>query len=45
VDWTTETHAACVVDDRGAVVDEFDVDHTSDRLRMLCRRFIESADR
>lgn len=38
VDWATDTHAVCVVDDRGGVVAEFDIDHTADGLRELCRR-------
>ena len=45
VDWATETHAACVVDERGAVVDEFDIDHTSDGLRTLCQQFVASGAR
>ena len=29
VDWATDAHAVCVVDDRGAVVAEFDVAHSA----------------
>jgi transposase len=39
VDWATETHAACVVDAGGHVVDEFTVPHTAAGLDTLCRRF------
>ena len=38
VDWATDSHAVCVVDIRGAVVCEFDVEHTADGLAGLCRR-------
>jgi len=38
VDWATDTHAVCVVDDDGRVVVEFDVDHTAEGLSALCRR-------
>lgn len=38
VDWATDGHAVCVVDDRGTPVDEFEVDHTADGLARLCRR-------
>jgi transposase len=38
VDWATDAHAVCVVDDVGAVVDEFGVEHTSDGLNELRRR-------
>lgn len=39
VDWATDTHAVCVVDDRGQVIAEFDVANTADGLAELCRRF------
>ncbi len=38
VDWATDAHAVCVVDDHGRVVVEFDVAHTGDGLAELCRR-------
>ena len=38
VDWATDAHAVCVVDDQGRVVVEFDVAHTADGLGELCRR-------
>jgi transposase len=45
VDWATETHAACVVDARGQVVDEFTVAHTAAGLGALCRRFARAGVR
>ena len=38
VDWATDAHAVCVVDGRGQVVVEFDVDNTAAGLSELCRR-------
>jgi transposase len=38
VDWATDTHAVCVVDDQGQVRVEFDVANTADGLAALCRR-------
>jgi transposase len=38
VDWATDTHAICVVDDHGQVRVEFDVANTADGLAELCRR-------
>ena len=38
VDWATDSHAVCVVDIGGAVVCEFDVEHTANGLAGLCRR-------
>lgn len=38
LDWATDTHAVCVVDGDGGVVDEFDIDHSADGLMQLCRR-------
>ena len=42
VDWATDSHAVCVTDDRGAVVAEFDVEHTAQGLAGLCRRLAEA---
>jgi transposase len=36
VDWATDAHAVCVVDDRGRVIVEFDVSHTAAGLNELC---------
>ena len=44
VDWAMDGHAVCVVDEHGSVVVEFDVDHTADGLREMCRR-IQGAER
>ncbi|HEV7760540.1 MAG TPA: IS110 family transposase [Acidimicrobiales bacterium] len=38
VDWATDTHAICVVNDQGAIVDEGEVANTADGLAELCRR-------
>ena len=38
VDWATDAHAVCVVDAAGAVLAEFDVEHTAVGLAELCRR-------
>ena len=38
VDWATDAHAACAVDEAGGVVVEFDVEHTAAGLAELCRR-------
>lgn len=38
VDWATDAHAVCVVDQQGEVVDQFDVSNTADGLAELCRR-------
>jgi len=38
VDWATDGHAVCVVDERGTPVGEFDVPHTANGLAEMCRR-------
>ncbi len=38
IDWATDAHAVCVVDDHGRVIVEFEVAHTADGLGDLCRR-------
>jgi Transposase len=38
VDWATDAHAVCVVDDQGRVVVEFDVPHSAEGLADLCHR-------
>ena len=45
VDWATDAHAVCVVDDRGAVVAEFDVAHSAFGLAGLRRRLVEASVR
>lgn len=39
VDWALLRHAACIVDERGAVVEEFEVAHDDAGLATLARRF------
>jgi transposase len=38
IDWAKDTHAVCVVDERGLVVSRFEVQHTDAGLRDLVRR-------
>lgn len=38
VDWATDAHAVCVVDQRGQVIAEFEVANTIEGLAELCRR-------
>ena len=38
VDWATDGHAVCVVNERGTLVTEFDVEHTGKGLAEMCRR-------
>jgi transposase len=38
VDWATDAHAISVVDQVGALVDEFEVDHSAAGLEELCER-------
>ena len=38
IDWATNDHAVCVVDDAGVIVDEFTVDHSAVGLGQLCAR-------
>lgn len=35
LDWASAAHAACVIDDRGAIVAQFEVQHTAEGLRKL----------
>lgn len=39
VDWAAASHAACIVDGAGQLVDEVTVPHTAAGLATLCRRF------
>jgi transposase len=45
VDWATDGHAVCVVDQQGRVRVEFDVAHTADGLTELCRRVVGAGAR
>ena len=38
IDWAKESHAVCIIDDRGGVTARFDVEHTAAGLRELVRR-------
>ncbi|MCB1028768.1 MAG: IS110 family transposase, partial [Microthrixaceae bacterium] len=42
VDWATDEHVVCVVDDDGRVCDEFEVEHAEAGLRQLCRRLLDN---
>ena len=37
IDWATDEHAVCVVDETGDIIDEFVVGHTAAGLHQLCR--------
>lgn len=39
VDWASQGHAACIVDDHGTALEEFEVAHSDAGLTALCRRF------
>jgi transposase len=39
VDWAAQSHAACIVDAAGQVIDQFTMDHTALGLTTLVRRF------
>lgn len=45
VDWATDAHAIAVVDQAGALVDEFEVEHRASGLDELCRRLAKSGVR
>ena len=38
LDWASQTHAACVIDERGSVVVQFEIRHDAAGLAELCRR-------
>lgn len=38
LDWASQTHAACVIDQRGSVCVQFEVNHDAAGLAELCRR-------
>ena len=42
IDWATDDHAVCVVDDAGEIRDEFVVDHSEPGLRHLCNRLLDN---
>lgn len=41
VDWASRSHAVCVIDDRGAVVERFEIEHTEQGLRILGRQLLK----
>jgi transposase len=38
IDWAKDAHAICIIDERGQVLDRFEVEHTAAGLRELVRR-------
>jgi len=38
VDWASRAHAVCIVDERGAAIERFEVEHSGPGLRSLGRR-------
>ena len=44
IDWAAETHAVCVLDDRGRVTTSFTITHTADGFADLARRLARLAD-
>ena len=40
IDWASETHVCCVIDDDGAVVERFEVTHDASSLRALTKRLV-----
>jgi transposase len=42
IDWASQTHAVCVIDSSGAIVDRFEVTHDSEGLEQALRRLRRS---
>ena len=42
IDWATRSHAVCVIDERGTVLERHDVEHTGAGLAVLVRRLTAS---
>ena len=40
IDWASETHVCCVIDDAGGVVERFDVTHDASSLRAMTKRLV-----
>jgi transposase len=40
IDWASETHVCCVIDDAGGVVERFDVAHDASSLRVMVKRLV-----
>jgi transposase len=43
LDWAQEAHAVCVIDEQGAVVDQFEAPHNAEGLALLLRRLARIA--
>jgi len=44
IDWASETHAVCVVDDAGAKLANFQITHTADGFQLLVGRLRRLGD-
>ena len=42
VDWASRAHAVCIIDERGAALERFEVEHTEPGLRSLGRRLAKA---
>ncbi len=42
IDWATRSHAICVIDERGSVLERYEVEHTGAGLAILVRRLTAS---
>ncbi len=38
IDWATRSHAVCVIDETGAAIDRYEVEHSEAGLRSLAKR-------
>jgi transposase len=45
VDWASQGHSVCIVDEQGTALDEFDVAHSQAGLTALCRRLVSAGVR
>ena len=45
LDWAVHTHAVCVIDAAGAVLERFEIAHDRDGLAALMRRLAEASGR
>ena len=43
IDWASRSHAVCVIDTAGAVLERYEVEHTDAGLRELVRRLTRSS--
>jgi transposase len=42
IDWATRGHAVCIIDDSGAALERYEVEHSEAGLRILVRRLTAS---